>query len=250
MDRAERPKIGISRCLLGDPVRYDGGHKRNDYLVNRLGRQVEWVPVCPEVEAGLGTPREAMQLVGQANAPRLVTIESRRDLTPSLRQFSVSKMKESEKLDLSGYVLKARSPSCGIDDVPLHDRQGKVRRRGAGLFARAVQTHLPLIPIIDEGRLAHPAHRRHFLEQVSGYRRWKQFSTRPVTRESLVRFHHAQAALLRSRNPRQYDALNRLVARSARCRSSELATRYGLAFMRALRSPARTVGTRPRKETA
>lgn len=239
--------LGISRCLLGDPVRYDGGHKYNDYLVNGLGRQVQWVPVCPEVEAGLGTPREPMQLVRRTKTPRLVTIESRRDVTVTLRRFSAFKLYELQRLDLSGYVFKARSPSCGVDDVPLHDRQGKAQRTGAGLFARAFQKHFPLIPIADEGRLARPLFRRHFLEQVSGYQRWKQFSKRPVTQRSLERFHRAQAMLLCSRSPRQYDALNRLVARAAEYSAEELAARYGRAFMRVLRSPARSTGTRRRK---
>ena len=242
-------RLGISCCLLGDPVRYDGGHKYNDYLVNGLGRQVEWVPVCPEVEAGLDTPREPMQLVSRTKTLRLVTIESRRDLTAALRRFSVSRLKELEQLDLSGYVFKARSPSCGVNDVPLHDRHGKAQGMGAGLFARAFQKHFPLIPIADEGRLAHSAHRQRFLEEVSGYHRWKQYSKRSVTQQSLGRFHRAQAALLRSRNPRQYDALSRLVAQSARYSAKELAARYGRAFMKVLRSPTRAAGTRQKKET-
>jgi uncharacterized protein YbbK (DUF523 family) len=229
-------RLGISRCLLGDPVRYDGGHKRDGFLTDVLGRYVEWVPICPEVEAGFGTPREPMRLVGTANAPRLVTITTQRDLTKPLMGFSARKIKELHALDLSGYVFKARSPSCGIDKVPLYNRHGKAKPNGMGIFARSFQKRFPLIPITDEGRLADPASREHFLKRVFGYHRWSRFTKGPVTRDAIVSFHQVQADLLSSCSRTHRQALNRLVAQAARYRSTQLAARYGRRFMKALES--------------
>ena len=153
-------RIGISQCLLGDNVRYDGGHKRDDFLLEALGPHVEWVPVCPEVEIGMGTPREAMRLAGDPRAPRLVTITSGIDHTEAMARFSQRRVRELEALNLSGYVFKADSPSCGIGGVPL----------GVGLFAQAFMAHFPLIPVEDEDHLHDPQAVRSFLERALGYR--------------------------------------------------------------------------------
>jgi uncharacterized protein YbbK (DUF523 family) len=128
-------RIGISRCLLGHEVRYDGGHKRDQFLNEVLGRCVEWVPICPEVEAGLGVPREPMRLMGNSQHPRLITVDTQQDKTKILDQFSRNRVRELTSLDLSGYVFKARSPSCGMQAVPLYDRAGGFTQNGAGLFA-------------------------------------------------------------------------------------------------------------------
>lgn len=153
-------RIGISQCLLGDNVRYDGGHKRDDFLLEALGPHVEWVPVCPEVEIGMGTPREPMRLAGDPRAPRLVTITSGIDHTEAMARFSQRRVRELEALNLSGYVFKADSPSCGIGGVPL----------GVGLFAQAFMAHFPLIPVEDEDHLHDPQAVRSFLERALGYR--------------------------------------------------------------------------------
>lgn len=167
-------RIGISRCLLGDDVRFDGGHKRDPFLVEVLGRYVEWVPVCPEVEAGFGVPREPMLLIGRATAPRLVTTSTRRDLTKSLKAFSTRRIRELRALDLSGFVFKARSPSCGVEGVPLYDRQGIARPDGMGLFARAFQNAFPLIPVAEEDHLADAVGCEHFIARVYAYHRRKR----------------------------------------------------------------------------
>ena len=159
-------RIGISQCLLGDPVRYDGGHKRNDFLADVLDQHVEWVPVCPEVEAGFGVPREAMQLVGSARHPRLMTIATKQDKTNTLEQFSVRRVRELASLDLSGYVFKARSPSCGLEQVPLYSQRGTPSNKGIGLFTRVFTEHFPLTPVEEEGRLCDPALRENFIERV------------------------------------------------------------------------------------
>jgi uncharacterized protein YbbK (DUF523 family) len=170
MTASPRLRIGISQCLLGDHVRYDGGHKRDALLADILSQQIEWVPVCPEVEAGLGVPREPMRLEGTAASPRLVTITTGADRTAAMQQFSARRLRELERLNLSGYVFKARSPSCGIEKVPLINAQGIEAPEGAGLFAQALIAHFPLIPVSDEDRLHDPQTLKDFLQRASDYR--------------------------------------------------------------------------------
>lgn len=170
MAASSRLRIGISRCLLGDPVRYDGGHKRDALLADALSRQVEWVPVCPEVEADLGVPREPMRLEGTATSPRLVTVTTGVDQTPALRRYLARRLRELEQLDLAGFVLKARSPSCGVRGVPLMNAQGVEISEGIGLFAQALMDHFPLLPIEEEERLHDPDVLEDFLRRAADYR--------------------------------------------------------------------------------
>jgi uncharacterized protein YbbK (DUF523 family) len=171
MTVASRLRIGISQCLLGDRVRYDGGHKRDALLADTLSEFVEWVPVCPEVEAGLGVPREPMRLEGTTSSPRLVVITTGADHTVAMRRFSARRLRELERLNLSGYVLKARSPSCGIGGVPLTNARGAETPEGIGLFAQALIAYFPLIPVEDEERLHDPQILKDFLERASHYRK-------------------------------------------------------------------------------
>src|SRR3989454_6552318 len=165
------PCVGISQCLLGDNVRYDGGHKLDSVLIETLGRHVEWVPVCPEVEVGLGTPREPMRLVGDLDAPRLVTINTGVDHTEAMNRFARQRVRELEALNLSGFVFKSASPSCGITGVALINTQGKETHDGVGLFARAFMAHFPEMPVEEESGLHNPQVLKDFLERVFDYRR-------------------------------------------------------------------------------
>jgi uncharacterized protein YbbK (DUF523 family) len=167
--RSDTLRIGISQCLLGDHVRYDGGHKRDSLLADIVGRYVEWVPVCPEVEAGFGVPREAMRLIGTLQAPRLMTVTTGIDQTQSMEQWCRRRIRELEKLNLAGYVFKSRSPSCGIGGVPLFSTQAMETQDGVGLFARAFMEHFPLMPVEDEDRLHDPQILKNFLERASAY---------------------------------------------------------------------------------
>ena len=164
-------RVGISQCLLGDNVRYDGGHKRDSVLIEALGRHVEWVPVCPEVEVGLGTPREPMRLVGDLNAPRLVTINTGVDHTDAIHRFAQRRVRELEALNLSGFVFKSDSPSCGIRQVPLFNTQGIETQDGVGLFTRAFMEYFPEMPVEEESHLHDPQAVKNFLERVFAYRR-------------------------------------------------------------------------------
>ncbi len=231
-------RLGISRCLLGEEVRYDGGHKRDSFLVEVFGRFVEWVPVCPEVEAGFGVPREAMRLVGDPRRPRLVTVHSARDRTAELARFSEERVRQLEALDLSGFVFKQDSPSCGIERVPIVDRAGRSSRSSVGLFARAFMAHFPLIPVEEEGRLCDPVLREHFIERVFCYRRWRELLKGRITRQAVGDFHLSHTYLLLAHSPAHYRKLGRLVANAHRYRPIDLARHYGAGLLKALKTPA------------
>lgn len=227
-------RIGISRCLLGDHVRYDGSHKRDSFLADVLGRYVEWVPVCPEVEAGLGTPREAMRLVGDVRHPRLVTIKSENDHTSALETMAEKRIEELKELDLSGYMFKKDSPSCGVERVRIYNGHGTPSRNGVGLFARAFMKQFPLIPVEEEGRLCDPALRENFIERVFCYRRYQDLVNGGVTRQTMIRFHTIHKLLLLAHSQQHYQLLGRLVGRAQQYRPKELALKYGELFMKAL----------------
>jgi uncharacterized protein YbgA (DUF1722 family)/uncharacterized protein YbbK (DUF523 family) len=227
-------RLGISRCLLGDEVRFDGGHKKDSFLTDVLGRYVEWVPVCPEVEAGLGTPREAMRLVGNPQNPRLVTIKSGTDHTRALETLTTNRIAQLMELDLSGYVFKKGSPSCGIERVRIYNEQGVPSGNGVGLFARAFIEQFPLIPVEEEGRLCDPTLRENFIERVFCYRRWQDLFHDGVTKQALVQFHTIHKYLLLAHSPQQYKVLGRLVGQAERNHPKEFAHRYGELFMKTL----------------
>jgi len=158
--------LGISTCLLGERVRYDGGHKHDAYLTDTLGQFVEWVPVCPEVECGLPVPREAMHLEGDPASPRLVTIRTHVDQTDRMLAWARRRVEELARDDLCGFVFKANSPSCGRECIPVYDARGTAQESGVGLFARAFMERFSLLPVEDDLRLHDPALRENFIERI------------------------------------------------------------------------------------
>jgi len=166
----EKIKLGISACLLGEKVRYDGGHKLDPYLTKTLGKFVDWVPICPEVECGLPTPRESMHLAGSAENPRLVTIRSNVDHTDRMIQWAEKRLDSLENEGLCGFIFKSRSPSSGMRDIKIHTSEGiPFSAKGVGIWARAFMERLPHIPVEDEGRLHDPDLREDFIERVFVY---------------------------------------------------------------------------------
>ena len=170
-----RPRVGISRCLLGDNVRYDGTNKRNRAVI-ALGEQIEWVPVCPEVEVGMGVPREPIQLVADAHgAPsggervRLQGVASHEDWTDRMRRWARDRVADVKSQGISGFVLKARSPSCGPVGVLVHDGDADARPTGRGLFAEALAATMPDLPLIDEESLDDLAARADFIHRVRAF---------------------------------------------------------------------------------
>jgi len=231
-------RVGVSSCLLGAQVRFDGGHKHDRFLTELLGRYVEWVPVCPELEVGMGVPREAVRLVGTPEAPRMVGARTGSDHTDAMRRFAAARVRTLAALDLSGFVFKKDSPSCGMERVRVYKARGMPSRRGRGLFAAAFMEAFPLIPVEEEGRLNDPVLRENFIERVFCYRRWRSLLAAGPTRGSLVAFHTAHKLVLLAHSPRHYTSLGRLVGGRADGRAAALACRYGRLFMDALAVPA------------
>ena len=174
----DRIRLGVSACLLGAEVRFDGGHKHDRFLTDVLGRHVEWVPVCPEVELDLGVPRDTLRLVGTPDAPRLVQEKTGDDLTARMQRYSRDRVRELAALELDGYVLKRASPSCGLLRVRVYRDSGVPAADGRGLFAEALVTALPALPVEEEGRLNDPALRENFIERVFVAARWRTFLKR------------------------------------------------------------------------
>ena len=162
----EKIKLGISTCLLGETVRYDGRHKLDRFLTNTLGQYVEYVPVCPEVECGLGVPRESMHLEGNPDSPRLVTIRTKQDMTDRLVQWSWKRVADLEKEDLCGFIFKSDSPSSGMERVKVYNEKGMPVKRGVGMFARIFMEHFLLLPVEDEGRFHDPNLLDNFIERI------------------------------------------------------------------------------------
>ena len=240
----DRPRIGISRCLLGDEVRYDGGHKRDPFLVETFGRFVEWVPVCPEVEMGMSTPREAIHLISSPEGVpsgehrvRLVGVRSGDDWTEPMDRWRRTRIKELGEAGLSGYVLKKDSPSCGLERVRVHTNAG-VTRTGRGLFAQALVDASPNLPVEEEGRLHDPRLRDNFVERVFAYQRVRRFFAGRWSVGDLVEFHTAHKLQLLAHSRQAYSALGRLVARAKELGRREVASLYERAFMDGLRKIA------------
>jgi len=226
-------RILISSCLLGEPVRYDGGHKRDGFLVETLGRFVEWIPICPEVDCGLPTPREAMRLVGGRGSPRLVSHDSGIDHTDRMLRWSRLRLEELAALDLCGYICKEDSPSSGMARVRVYKTSGVPARTGAGIFTKAFMDRFPLIPVEEEGRLRDPVLREMFLEKVFTLRRFRELLARRKSRGGLIAFHTDHKLLVLSHGRKGYTELGRLVARAKEIPIAELFDRYQRLLMEA-----------------
>lgn len=230
-------RVGVSSCLLGQHVRYDGGHKKDEFLSGLLARFVEFVPVCPEVELGLGTPRESIRLQRGGDLVRLVAPKSGQDHTEAMRRWAERRVAQLARLDLCGYVLKKDSPSCGMERVRVWGGR-QPTRDGRGAFAAVLMAELPLLPVEEEGRLHDLALRENFVERVFAYRRLKDLFQGRWTVGDLVRFHSAEKLLVLAHEPAAYQKLGRLVAGAKRAARGALAGAYGAAYMAALAKPA------------
>jgi len=230
-------RIGISSCLLGQNVRFDGGHKRDPFLVNTFGKYVEWVPVCPEVEMGLGTPRETLRLERRGGEVRFVMPKSGTDHTDGMRAWAGKRLAQLEGEDLSGYVLKKDSPSCGMERVRLYDGNGVPARTGRGVFAEALLGRFPTLPVEEEGRLGDMRLREGFVKRVFAYHRMKAFFASRWTLGGLVAFHTAHKLLLMAHSPQAYQRIGRLVARGKALPRETLRDKYEADFMAALAIP-------------
>ena len=226
-------RLGVSACLLGEEVRYNGGHKHMPFLTTVLGNYVEWVPVCPEVEMGMGVPRETIRLEGDAETPRLIAPKSGTDHTHGMQAWAEKRLNELTDLNLHGYILKKDSPSCGLFRVRVFNTKTQIPTRdGRGLFAKALTARFPLLPIEEEGRLNDLPLRENFIERVFMYYRWQQMLTNHPTPGSLVKFHTGIKMSLLSHSPKHYSELGQLVAQSSR---EDIALQYGKLLMDGLK---------------
>ena len=228
-------RLGISSCLLGNTVRYDGGHKLDHYLRDTLGQFVEWVPVCPETECGLPIPREAMHLVGDPDAPRLVTRFTGIDHTDRMSRWTKKKLRYLEEQNLCGFVFKARSPSSGMQGVKVYSASGTSFRKGSGIFAKAFMARLPFVPVEDNGRLQDPGIRENFIERIFVYQRWRELGDDSGTIGDLVSFHAGHKLLLMSHSIKHLRELGTLVSKAKKYKRSELFERYFQVLMDGLK---------------
>ena len=227
-------KIGISSCLLGNPVRWNAGHKLDRFLTNTLGQFVEYVPVCPEVEAGFGVPRESVRLVGDPENPRMITFKSKKDLTDQMTRWAKKRVKELEKEDLCGFIFKSDSPSSGMIRVKVYSEKGMPRKVGVGMFARAFMDHFPRIPVEDDGRLHNPAIRENFIERIFSLKRWRDITAKSPRIGKLVDFHSRNKLLLLSHSQKHYRLMGKLVANGKALPPRELFDQYEQLLLEAL----------------
>jgi uncharacterized protein YbgA (DUF1722 family)/uncharacterized protein YbbK (DUF523 family) len=224
-------RIGISACLLGDQVRFDGGHKRDQFLTDTLGRFVEWIRVCPEVEMGLGTPRETLRLVRVGGTLRMITTRTGTDHTDAMNAWARRRTAELAEEDLCGYVLKKDSPSCGMERVKVYGAGQQQERSGRGLFATMLLERFPHLPVEEEGRLSDPKLRENFVERVFAYRRLKDLFENRWSAGRLVSFHAAHKMALLAHSTTSYQELGRIVAAAGTMAKPELRKAYESLFM-------------------
>ncbi|HKL26394.1 MAG TPA: DUF523 and DUF1722 domain-containing protein [Desulfuromonadales bacterium] len=232
----EKIRLGISACLLGQQVRYDGGHKRDTFLTGTLAEYVDYVPVCPEVEIGLPTPREALRLVGDSDNPRLITQKTGIDYTERMQDWAAVRLQALEKEELCGFIFKSRSPSSGMERVKVYGKAGGMpAKTGVGVFARAFMEHFPLLPVEEEGRMHDHRLRENFIECIFAFQRWRELLQQDKTPRGLIGFHTRHKLQLLSHSPEIYRRLGKLVAAVKEYPVDELFELYQQAFIRAMR---------------
>lgn len=214
-DRDAAVRVGVSSCLLGQEVRYDGRHKHEPYLTGVLGDRVRFVPVCPELDIGLGVPREPIHLLAGPGDVRLVGVDSGEDHTAAMRVYGGRRVDELRRAGLDGYVLKSRSPSCGLDDVPVRDAvSGEVVDHDRGRFAAVLVDRIPDLPVTGEDRLAVADERDRFLERLCVRHRWRRRFGGAPTRRGLVDLHTRHEMQVRAHSPGAHRELGALVDRA------------------------------------
>ena len=233
-DQQNKPRIGVSACLMGQPVRFDGGHKNNKFVINECSRHFELHPVCPEAELGLGIPRPVIQLRKFGDEIKLVYSKNpQSQLTPQMRQFAESRIDQFEQLD--GFIFKKDSPSCGMERVPVFDdKTGMRQRNGIGIFAEAFKQKHPNIPTEDEGRLGDIGIRESFLERVYAHYRWRNIEDAEHNLHAFREFHKNYKLILMAKNNMAYRELGRMVAGVHKHNMAEVRQKYFSKFMQVM----------------
>ncbi|NLD39162.1 MAG: DUF523 and DUF1722 domain-containing protein [Desulfatiglans sp.] len=231
----EPVKVGISACLMGDAVRYDGGHKHDRFLTDTLGQYVEYVKVCPEVECGLPVPRESMHLTGDAKSPRLVTVRTNIDHTERMVSWAKRRVKELENEGLCGFIFKSGSPSSGMERVKVYNEKGIPGNNGVGMFAGIFMEHFPLIPVEEEGRLHDPVLRENFIVRIFTLKHWREVIKESRSLGNIVSYHTKNKLLILSHSEVHYRKMGSLVAKGKGVPIKELYNEYETLLMDALK---------------
>ena len=237
-------KIGVSSCLLGHKVRYNGGHSHDRYITQVLGPFLAYLPVCPEVECGMPTPREAVCLEGRPDNPRLVTRKTREDKTPQMQTWIKTRIRELTRENLCGFVFKGKSPSSGLYRIGVYGEDGKVRKNGTGLFAKAFTEAFPRIPVEEAGRLRDPKLRENFIESIFTLKRWRTLVEQDRSLGSLVRFHTHNKLLILSHSQEIYRKMGRIVALGKSRPKDEMFDTYEAHLLKAIKlktTPAKNI---------
>jgi uncharacterized protein YbgA (DUF1722 family)/uncharacterized protein YbbK (DUF523 family) len=242
MGKSDTIRVGVSSCLLGKKVRFDSGHKHDRYLTDILGGYFSFVPVCPEVEVGMTVPRPTVRLVGSAESPRMVAPKTGEDWTARMNSFSEQRARQLGKHELSGFVLKRGSPTCGMERVKVYNPGGMPSHKGRGLFAAALIERYPMLPVEEEGRLHDARLRESFIVRVFAYHRVKGLFAGGFRRGDVVAFHAAEKFLLLAHSPEHYKKLGQLVAQVKKHTPAAFRDRYVALYMEAM-----TVRTTTRK---
>ena len=231
----EKIRLGVSECLLGHNVRYDGSHKLDRFLVDTLGNYVEYTPVCPEVECGMPVPREAMRLEGDPSSPRLVTSKTKQDMTDKMTEWASRRVKELEKENFHGFIFKSNSPSSGMERVKVYDRNGIPWKKGIGIFAAIFKAYFPLLPVEDDGRLHDPVLRENFIERIFIYKRWRDIALGKKKLGELVDFHTRHKLQIMAHSPQFLRSLGALVAQGKEAPIGDVFASYQQDLMMALK---------------
>ena len=212
--------------MLGEKTRYDGAHTWDQFITRVLGKWVEFVSVCPEVECGFGVPREPLRLVSNRESSRLISVHTQQDYTPRMLQWARKRMVTLKKEDIWGFILKSKSPSCGIERVKVYDKNGVAINRGRGLFARVLSEYLLLVPLTDEKGIHNPKTFKNFMDKIFVFRRWRAFLEKDPSQDRLIKFHAQQKFLILSRSPKQVIRMEKVIAEPENLHHKELIDCY------------------------
>jgi len=233
-------KIGISSCLLGIKVRFDGGHKKDDFVTGILNEFVRFIPVCPELEVGMGVPRESVRLEGAIEQPFMISTKSGIDWTKRMNKYSSVRVNKNDIKSLSGFILKKKSPSCGMERVKVYNKKGMPTHLGVGLFAKSLLEKYPSLPIEEEGRLQDAKLRENFIIRIFAYNRLQKLYAQRFDRNEFIKFHTVHKYLMLSHSPKHYKILGQMVAGINNYKPDEFRSNYLSVFMEGLKIKATT----------
>ena len=230
-------KIAISSCLMGNEVRFNGGHKRHSFLMNELSHFVDWRPFCPEVAIGLGVPRSTLRLVGDADSPRLIMPKTNEDYTEKMKAFATKLSDQLKDEGIHGIILKSASPSCGMRRVKVYNEKGLPSRDGVGVFAAEILKKFALTPVEEDGRMNDPMHRENFIFRVFVWKQWCELMESGLSMKKLYAFHTKHKYRLMAHSPSELKTLGNLLADKRTDTVANIAGQYIIKFMSVLSSP-------------